>query len=57
MTTFYYDTAEDIKYLRFGECLLDIIKTLELPMPSIKGSELRKMHKEGCWAIEVIQPG
>ena len=57
MTAFYYDTAEDIKCLRFGECLLDIIKTLQLPMPSIRGSELRKMHKEGCWAIEVIQPG
>ena len=54
---FYYETAEDIKCLRFGECLLDIIKTLQLPMPSIKGSELRKMRKEGCWAIEVIQPG
>ena len=57
MESFSFSTTEDFKDTCFGTRLLDIIEMLALPVPTIKGSQMRKFLKEGLWAIRVFQPG
>jgi DNA repair exonuclease SbcCD ATPase subunit len=57
MRNFNYATAEDFTNTRFGDCLLDIVQELKLPVPLIKGNILKKYEKEGCWVVKAIQPG
>lgn len=57
MTSFLYDTVADIEPLRFGGCLMDLLTRLDLPLPTIQGSTMKKLHKDGCWGVKVIQPG
>lgn len=57
MTIFNFSTVEDFKKTSFGTYLLDVIKVLGLPLPTIKGGQMKKFHKEGLWAISVLQPG
>jgi hypothetical protein len=45
MMKFNYTTAEDFVETRFGGYLLDIVQELKLPMPMIKGLELKKFKK------------
>src|SRR5215216_3841273 len=57
MTSYLYDTIKDIEPLRFGGCLMDLLTRLDLPLPTIQGSTMKKLHKDGCWGVKVIQPG
>src|SRR3954469_11228275 len=57
MTSFLYDTVADIEPLRFGGCLMDLLTRLYLPLPTIQGSTMKKVHKDGFWGVKVIQPG
>jgi hypothetical protein len=57
MENFTYTTAEDLENTRFGGYLLDIVQHLKLPMPKIRGLQLKKWEKQGCWGIKAVQPG
>ena len=57
MKSFLLDEVEDYKEPRFGTRLLEILDVLARPIPVIKGSLLKKSHKEGCWGVKVLQPG
>jgi DNA repair exonuclease SbcCD ATPase subunit len=57
MKSFSYSTTEDFVATNFGPHLLDIVEFLALPVPTIKGSQMKKLQKEGVWAIRVLQPG
>src|SRR3954447_10639553 len=57
MTSFLYNTVADIEPLRFGGCLMYLLTRLDLPLPTIRGSTMKKLHKDGCWGVKVIQPG
>ena len=57
MKSFLLDEAGDYKEPRFGTRLLEVLEVLSLPIPVIKGSLLKKFHKEGCWGVKVLQPG
>ena len=54
MKSFILNEAEDYKEPRFGTRLLEILDVLALPILVIKGSLLKKFHKEGCWGIKVL---
>jgi chromosome segregation ATPase len=45
------------KNYSFGERLIDITTTLSLPTPSVRGSQMTKLHKKGVWVIHITQPG
>src|SRR5664279_792114 len=57
MKSFDFNTAEDFKNTPFGRYLLEIVELLALPTPSIKGGQLKKFNKEGCWGVRLLQPG
>jgi len=57
MKSFLLDEAEDYKEPLLGTRLLEILELLSLPIPVIKGSLLKKFHKEDCWGVKVHQPG
>lgn len=57
MTNFSFSTAEDFRGTCFGTRLLDITTVLALPLPTIKGGQMKKFQKEGLWAVRVFQPG
>jgi hypothetical protein len=51
MSTFRITKTGNFKNYSFGERLLDITTTLSLPTPSIRGSEMTKLHKKGVWIL------
>src|SRR3954465_13548724 len=57
MTSFLSNTVADVAPLLFGGCLMDLLTSLNLPLPTIQGSTMKKLHKDGCWGVKVIQPG
>jgi chromosome segregation ATPase len=57
MSTFRVTKTGNFKNYSFGERLLDITTTLSLPTPSIRGSEMTKLHKKGVWILYMTQPG
>jgi hypothetical protein len=57
MSTFYITKPDNFKNYSFGERLIDIVTSLSLPIPFIRGSEMTKFHKKGVWVIHIMQPG
>ena len=57
MKSFDYSTAEDYQETCFGLRLLDIVRVLDLPIPTIRGRPMKKFNKEGMIAVRVHQPG
>jgi hypothetical protein len=56
MSTFRVTKIGNFKNYSFGEHLIDITTTLSLPTPSIRGSEMTKLHKKSIWVIHIMQP-
>jgi chromosome segregation ATPase len=57
MSTLRITKPGNFKNYNFGERLIDIVTTLSLPTPFIRGSKMTKFHKKGVWVSHITQPG
>jgi hypothetical protein len=49
--------AQPDETMPFGRCLMEIVKYLQIALPSMTGTFIATLPEEKCWRIEVHIPG
>ena len=51
MPSFVLSTAEEFKGTRFGSLIVELFSVLNIPLPNIKGLQLRKFERKDLWDL------
>jgi hypothetical protein len=57
MPSFVFSTSEEFNGTRFGSRIVQLVSVLGLPLPCIKGLQLKKFERKDLWGFKVSQPG